>query len=159
MINFAGDCQIESGFMSHYCRYISNCLFRLWLVVLLLFCLPVTYFGVQAQAGVRGETIKKECVTNHGGLQRYMMQERQMPLAGTVITAKTGQRVGSSRPVRLHSSNGGKSGRSFAHWTDSDSFQLSKFLALLLRRTDCRLRAGAASPRSYYVIALRRILC
>ena len=138
---------------------VSRRLFRVWLIALLLCCLPVTDFGVQAQAGVRGESIKKECVTRHDGLQRYMMQERQMPLAGAVITGKTGQRVGSSRPVRLHPSNGGKPGRMLGQWTVAESYQLSKYFALLLHRMDCGLRVGPASPRHYYVIALRRILC
>ena len=137
----------------------SGRLIRIWLIAIMLCCLPITDFGVQVQAGVRGESIKKECVTRHDGLQRHTMQERQMPLAGAVITAKTGQRVGSSRPVRLHSSNGGKPGRMLGRWTAGESYQLSKYFSLLLHRMDCGLRVGAASPRYYYVIALRRLLC
>ena len=79
-------------------RYISNRLFRLWLVVLLLCCLPITDFGAQRQESVRGESFNEECVTRHDGLHRYLMRERQMPLAATVITAKNGERIGSSRP-------------------------------------------------------------
>lgn len=132
---------------------------RVWLTVMLLCCLSSTGFGALAQAEVRGEYSKKECVTRRDGLQSHMMQERQMPLAGAVITAKTGQRVGSSRPVRLHPTNGGKPGRMLGRWTADESYQLSKYFALLLHRMDCGLRIGAASPRYYYVIALRRILC
>ena len=90
--------------MPNFSRHISNRLFRLWLAVLLLSCLPITDFGAQKQVGVRGESIGEECVTKHDGLHRYMMQERQMPLAGIVITAKNGERIGSSRPVRLNRS-------------------------------------------------------
>jgi len=138
---------------------VSRRLIRVWLIVLLLCCLPITNFGLQAQSGVRIESIKKECVTRHDVLQHHTMQERQMPLAGAEITAKTGQRVGSSRPVRLHPSNGGKPGRILGRWTADESYHLSKYYALLLHRMDCGLRDGAASPRHYYVIALRRILC
>ena len=138
---------------------VRGSLIRVWLIALLLCCLPITDFGVQVEAGVCGEPIKKECVTRYDGLQRYTMQERQMPLAGAVLTAKTGQRVGSSRPVRMHPSNGGKPGRILGRWTADESYQLSKYFALLLNRMDCGLRVGAASPRHYYVIALRRILC
>ena len=140
-------------------RAVSGKLICVWLIVLLLCCLPVTDFSAQARTDVRGESITKECVTRHDGLQRYTMQERQMPLAGAVITAKTGQRVGSSRPVRLQPTNGGKPGRMLGRWTADESYKLSKFFALLLHRMDCGLRIGAASPRHYYVIALRRILC
>ena len=134
-------------------------LIRLWLIALLLSCLPVTIFGAQACMKVCVESIKKECVTRRDGPQRHTMQERQMPLAGAVITAKTGQRVGSSRPVRLLPTNGGKPGRMLGRWTADESYQHSKFFALLLHRMNCGLRIGAASPRYYYVIALRRILC
>jgi hypothetical protein len=44
-------------------------------------------------------------------------------------------------------------------WTAGESYQLSKYFSLLLHRMDCGLRVGAASPRYYYVITLRRILC
>ena len=138
---------------------VSERFFRVWLIGLLLCFLPVTDFGIQIQAEVCGETIKKECVTRHDGLQQHLMQERQMPLAGAVITAKTGQRIGSSRPVRLYPTNGGKPGRMLGRWTADESYQLSKYFALLLHHMDSGLRVGAASPRYYYVIALRRILC
>lgn len=136
--------------MTNITRHISNRFFRLWLAVLLLCCLPVIDFGAQAQTGVRGESLKKECVTKH---------ERQMSLAGTVISAKTGQRIGGSRTFRVHPSNGGKPGRSFGYWSDGYSFQHSKFFDLLRHRIYCDSRVGAASPRLYYVIALRRLLC
>ena len=145
--------------MPNFSRHISNRLFRLWLAVLLLSCLPITDFGAQKQVGVRGESIGEECVTKHDRLHRYMMQERQMPLAGIVITAKNGERIGSSRPVRLNPTNGGKPSRTLARWISNKSFHLSNLHALLLRRIDCGRGVSAASPRYYYVIALRRILC
>ena len=138
---------------------VSGRLIRICLIALLLCILPTTDFGVEVQVGVCGEPIKKECITMHDGLQHQMMQERQMPLAGAVITVKTGQRIGSSRPVRLHPSNGGKPGRMLGRRTADESYQLSKYFALLLHRMDCGLRVGAASPRHYYVIALRCLLC
>ena len=140
-------------------RYISNRLFCLWLAVLLLCCLPMTDFCAQKQAGVRGESISEECITKHDGLHRYIMQERQMPLAGIVITAKNGERIGGSRPVRLIPTHGGKPSRTLWRWISNKSFHLSNLHALLLSRIDCGRGVSAASPRFYYVIALRRILC
>lgn len=145
--------------MPNYSRHISNRLFHLWLAVLLLCCLPITDFGAQRQEGVRRESISEECVTKYDGLHRYMMQERQMPLAATVITAKNGERIGSSRPVRLSPTHGGKPSRTLWRWISNKSLHLSNLHALLLRRIDCGRGVSAASPRYYYVIALRRILC
>jgi len=145
--------------MPNNSRHISNRLFRLWLAVLLLCGLPVTDFGAQRQVGARGESINEECVTRYDGLHRYLMQERQTPLAATVITAKNGERIGSSRPVRLSPTHGGKPSRTLWRWVSHKSFHLSNLHALLLRRIDYGRGVSAASPRFYYVIALRRILC
>ena len=43
---------------------VSGRLIRIWLIALLLCCLPITDFGVQVQAGVRGESIK-QCTFEH----------------------------------------------------------------------------------------------
>jgi hypothetical protein len=37
----------------------SGRLIRIWLIAIMLCCLPITDFGVQVQAGVRGESIKQ----------------------------------------------------------------------------------------------------
>ena len=68
---------------------VSRWLMRVWLTALMLCCLPITDFGARARTEAHGESIKKECVTRHDGLQRHLMQERQSSLAGAVITAKT----------------------------------------------------------------------
>lgn len=134
-------------------------LFLLWLMTLLFCSLRFTNFSVQTNVYGCGETAKKECVTTHDGLNSFMMQKRQMLPAGAVFSDKTGERLGSSRLVRLISTNGSKPGRTLGRWTSSNSFHLSNLYALLLRRSEIGLQAWAASPRFYYVIALRRILC
>ena len=137
--------------MPHTALHISNRLLRLFSVLLLMCSLSVADLGIH-------ESVKKECLAEHDELQQHILQERQMPPAGALITTKTGHRLGSSRPVRLYSSNGGKPGRMLGRWTSDHSYQLSKYFALL-HRMDCGLRVVAASPRFYYVIALRRIIC
>ena len=144
--------------MPHTALHISNRLLRFFSVLLLMCCLSVADLGIQAQACGLDESVKKKCLAEHDELQQHILQERQMPPAGALITTKTGHRLGSSRPVRLYSSNGGKPGRILGRWTSDHSYQLSKYFALL-HRMDCGLRVVAASPRFYYVIALRRILC
>ena len=134
-------------------------LFRLWLMMLLLCGLPATNYSVLAQADVTSEAAQEESFSQSDGLHRYMMLEQQKMPAGFVITAKSGERIGSSRPVRLVPTHGGKSGRMLSRLTSASSIYHSNLYSLLFRLSDCGIRVGAASPRFYYVIALRRILC
>ena len=131
---------------------------RLWVMVLLLFCQPALGVGGAVDDGAQSEVRKGDCIVQHDGLHRYMVQQKQMPLAGAVITAKNGERVGGSRPLRLIPTHGGKPGRTIGRWAADDSFHLSH-IRTLLRANGCGLQVRAASPRYYYVIALRRLLC
>lgn len=137
---------------------IVRMLSRLWVVMLLLCSLPLNGAGGESIHGVRGEADKTECIASHDGWHSDMMQQHRMALAGTVITAKTGERVGGSRPSRLMPTHGGKPGRTIGRWAVSSSFHLSTISALL-HRHGCGLQVWAAFPRYYYVIALRRLLC
>ena len=140
----------------HY-QHSCNKLFRFWLMILLFCSLPVTDFGSQTE--YISKTAEEECVTQSDVLHCFMMQEQQKMPAGFVVTAKNGERIGSSRPVRLIPTHGGKSSRMLSRLTSASSIYHSKLYALLFRLSDCGIRVGAASPRFYYVIALRRILC
>lgn len=84
----------------------------------------------------------------------------QLPLQiNAYLSANNSQRVGCSRVFRLHPTNDGKPSRTSAccRWTDSHNHSLH--VCLLLRRLSLGRWAGISSPRSYYVIALRRIIC
>lgn len=113
--------------MPNTALHISNRLLRFFSVLLLMCCLSVAALGIQAQACGLDESVKKECLAEHDELQQHILQERQMPPAVALITTKTGHRVGSSRPVRLYSSNGGKPGRMLGRWTYDHSYQLSSY--------------------------------
>lgn len=132
-------------------------LFHLWLMVLIFCGLPISDYVAQTEN--ISKTAEEECVTQSDVLHHYMMLEQQKMPAGFVVTAKNGERIGSSRPVRLIPTHGGKSGRMLSRLTSASSIYHSKLYALLFRLSDCGIRVGAASPRFYYVIALRRILC
>lgn len=140
----------------HY-QHSCNKLFRFWLMALIFCGLPISDFVVQTE--YISKTAEKECVTQSDALHCFMMQEQQKMPAGFVITAKSGERIGSSRPVRLVPTHGGKSGRMLSRLTSTSSTHHSNLYSLLFRLSDCGIRVGAASPRFYYVIALRRILC
>lgn len=140
----------------HY-QHSCNKLFRFWLMALIFCGLPISDFVVQTE--YISKTAEKECVTQSDALHCFLMQEQQKMPAGFVITAKSGERIGSSRPVRLVPTHGGKSGRMLSRLTSASSTHHSNLYSLLFRLSDCGIRVGAASPRFYYVIALRRILC
>lgn len=132
-------------------------LFHLWLMALIFCGLPISDYVAQTE--YISKTAEEECVTQSDVLHCFMMQEQQKMPAGFVVTAKNGERIGSARPVRLIPTHGGKSGRMLSRLTSASSIYHSKLYALLLRLSDCGIGVRAASPRFYYVIALRRILC
>ncbi|MBQ6226711.1 MAG: hypothetical protein IJJ73_10465 [Bacteroidaceae bacterium] len=140
----------------HY-QHSCNKLFRFWLMALIFCGLPISDYVAQTE--YISKTAEEECVTQSDVLHCFMMQEQQKMPAGFVVTAKNGERIGSSRPVRLIPTHGGKSGRMLSRLTSASSIYHSNLYSLLFRLSDCGIRVGAASPRFYYVIALRRILC
>lgn len=129
--------------------------------MLLMFCgLPVAGFSDHDRAGSNGKTAREEYVAQGDGTACPMMlEQKEMMPAGFVITAKTGERIGTSRPVRLIPTHGGKSNRTSGRLTSAGSAYHSILHALLLHLSCGSTRARVASPRFYYVIALRRILC
>ena len=134
-------------------------LFRLWLIIACLCVLPDTSPGLREDSSVGSyEPVKKESIRQNCGLDHHMELQGQLPPAGVVVSAKNSHRIGGSRPVRLMPSHGGKPGRSLGHWA-SYSYYLSNLSCLLLHKASFWSQMWAASPRYYYVIALRRILC
>ena len=69
------------------------------------------------------------------------------------------QNVVCSRTVKHVPTHGGKSGRTLGRLSSDISIHLSRFFTILLHHLDTGSRIVVASPRHYYVIALRRILC
>lgn len=106
---------------------------------------------------VTGKQQGELCIDRYDGHLRLVTEERQRPT--TVQNGRQSERVGSSRPTRLLPTHGPKPSRGVGRWMDSLSSNLIKydFLRLVVGRLSAG--RGAASPRSYYVIALRRILC
>lgn len=75
------------------------------------------------------------------------------------FTRTEGHRVACSRSVKLIPTHEGKPGSSLGIWSSGNSYQHSKFNVQLLNRQNSGQRVTGASPRLYYVIALRRLLC
>lgn len=74
-----------------------------------------------------------------------------------ILSSETTPQVFGFEPIRLQPTHGGRTDRHFA--TNSDIGSLQKKHCPIFCRNAARLRSDAASPRFFYVIALRRILC
>ena len=138
---------------------VKRWLLRIWLVAALFCGFSDSLSWVRAQGSVSHSEGREECFQRHDGLVRSLMEERQRPLGEVLLKSNQTQRVNASRPARLLPTHGGKPGRSLFGYHANHSFNPSKYALLYLRQNTIRLWAGIASPRFYYVIALRRILC
>jgi len=74
-----------------------------------------------------------------------------------ILDSEVPLQVFDSEPERIQTSNGGKTDKHFASGGNISTRQ--KLFSRIVCRNAARLRADAASPRFFYVIALRRILC
>lgn len=141
--------------MSYLCG-VKRSLAHIAYIALLLCALLMPTESVRAGGVVTGKQRGELCIDRYDGHLRLLTEERQRP---SVQNGRPQQRIGSSRPTRLVPSHGPKPGRSVGRWTDTPSSYLLKYDFLRLVPGRLSVWLGVASPRSYYVIALRRILC
>lgn len=85
--------------------------------------------------------------------------QHRVPFGQALLDASSPQRVSAQRPVRLLPTYGGKPGKSMGRWAGSTVVSTQAYPALPQSGGRVSPRRRAASPRFYYVIALRRILC
>ena len=134
-------------------------LLRIGLVVTLLCGLSDSLEWVSNQEGVANKHQQEEQITQDDGYVKNLIAERQRPFNSTLVKSQNQQRVGSSRPSRIIPTYGGKSGKNLAHWANQQLDNTLNIIYLPLQLTKICSGHGIASPRLYYVIALRRILC
>ena len=120
-------------------------------------------FGTQASVWGQGLTHhsgqREMCIDRHDGLLRAFAESRQRPPSSLLQSQRSSQRVGSSRSFRSVPTHGPGPNRGMGRWSENHLSNLLKYACLCLLRSTELLRPGTASPRFYYVIALRRILC
>lgn len=107
-----------------------------------------------------GKSDEVNCVVNSYEEQNsnILTDGAQLP-SGILLSAKDSQQFGNSRPTRSHSFGGGKSNRFSTHWTTHQPYCFSYLPYLSFRSICLEVQRRSASPRLYFVIALRRILC
>ena len=132
-------------------------LIRLSLVAALL-CGSVLGFTAKAQGAVAGrQQDEQQCQQDDGWIRHVAEEPETMPVS--LLRPTTPHRVASSRSVRLLPTHGGKPSQHSGRWANGQSSYHPKYslqLPCIIRPRLCML---AASPRRYYVIALRRLLC
>ena len=134
-------------------------LLRLWLIAALL-CGGADSFGwVRAQKHAVDKHQKDEQITQNDGQVKNVMEEPEAPYSSPLMKSQNQHRVGSSRPARVLPTHGGKPSRSLDQCNNHYSYNSLNYIHLALTELSVHGAEGVASPRLYYVIALRRILC
>ncbi len=130
-----------------------------WIVVAIVCIVSVTNESVRAQGmpikGAQHEVNVEAC----NRCDRGCDETKRHPTGNACIESSQSQRIGSSRNPRLSSNNGGSSGKELYLPKTHDKYNLLNFASLLLCYDSSRSHLEAESPRLYYVIALRRIIC
>lgn len=132
---------------------------RLFLVAALLCGSLGSAVGARSQAPcAAGATTSEEQVAQPSGWLKPVAEEPQGLGGTTVRSVPSSQRIASSRLTRLLPTHGGKPTNHGGRWTREESSNLLITPSLLSCR-HCSPGMRTASPRLYYVIALRRLLC
>lgn len=134
-------------------------LLSFWIVLAIVCIVSVTNESVRAQSMLVKDAQHEVNVEAYNKRDRGCNETKQRTAENTFIESNHTQRIVSSRNPRLSSNNGGSSGKEFYLQKSNHKYNLLNIASLLL----CYDRSGshieAMSPRLYYVIALRRIIC
>lgn len=127
-------------------------------IITMLFGFSDTQISVSQENIVVNETddegIVKPC-DSHG----FLFDGEQLPYS-VLLSAHDTQHFGSSpRHSRHHTLGGGKTGRFANYWETNNSYYHLYFLSVFFLCACVLVQRKSASPRFYYVIALRRFLC
>ena len=131
-------------------------LLRFCFLLTLLGLLPNLSFGVGVSEHVRHQKDSGTIVEQSDDPYRHFAEERQRRPFESFISNRGAQRVSSLRPTKYHPTHGGKQSRIAGSYAKSYSLQL---IYQSFRQNLSNLNAIFVSPRQYYVIALRHILC
>lgn len=136
----------------------KNHLSRFYVIVVVFCSVSVSFEGARAENIPDANHQQGDNIKTCDGWDRGWMEERQQPIDGSITESSQPSRVGTLRSSRVLPTNGGNTGRNNS-LNSNFQFNLFKFASLLLCYEKSCLRLEVVSPRLYYVIALRRILC
>lgn len=139
---------------------VNRFLLRLLLVAMMLCDFLGSSDGVMAKCLTeKGSQENESQVKQSDGYVKDVAEEPRCPVDVVFRSASSSSRLASSRPPRLLPTHGGKSGKSQGRWAADRLSNPYKHLLLQKCWSHILLRTSVASPRLYYVIALRRLLC
>ena len=107
---------------------------------------------------IGAKDIQEQIRTNDGWM-RQMAEEPQSPIEPSLFSTTSSRRVISSRPTRILPTHGGRANHHHGRWMTDGIFNYCNSLPLLQCHGFISQNWASASPRLYYVIALRRLLC
>jgi len=128
------------------------------LFLLAAFC-GIVSFDADAAAQCVGKQTKETCVVQKASTHDLVLERGLMLATNAAINPRGSQRIGGSRPTRLLPQSNGKPSRAHGKLLSGNSYNHSSLLPFHLFTFSPFQKVGAASPRFYYVIELRRILC
>ena len=134
-------------------------LIRFFFIAMLLCGFLGSGMGVRAQGIVVGNQKSEEQIRQNDGWLRQVAEEPQSPVESLLRTAPSPNRVFSSRPTRLLPTHGGRLGQHHGRWSADGLLNHYKYLPCCQCYGLVSLYRASSSPRLYYVIALRRLLC
>lgn len=155
-------------FVVKHCLFGIFLIFALWkmgkiarhirLVIAMLFIGICHYGGVQAE-NIGRQPQNNAQVSRYDNLINSLAEERNQPLSVVFDTDEGAQRYSSNRNLRLIPTHGFGPNNGSGHFSGKHQYSLKNIKFLHLCRKNCVRQTGGASPRHYYIIALRRILC
>ena len=130
----------------------------------LFFILTLFFLNSSSQGRVRSVFSDKEkqdqqYILFHDDAFDNILKEQQAPLTSALRSDNSSHRVNPSRTIRLLPTNGNNSNRCNGRCSNYSLYTHPFYATHLLCHAAQGMSAGVASPRYYYVIALRRLLC
>jgi len=130
---------------------------QLLLVATMLFGLLGSETGVRAEGLLAQKHQDEQQISRHDGLSILMAEEPEVPTS-ILRNPPSSHRIAASRSFRLLPTHGGKPGQHYGRY--AGRYSSNPLIALSQPLQFCqRVCRADASPRLYYVIALRRLLC
>ena len=130
----------------------------------LFFILTLFFLNSSSQGRVMSDFSDKakqdqQYILFHDDAFDNILKEQQAPLTSALRSDNSSHRVNPSRTIRLLPTNGNNSNRCNGRCSNYSLYTHPFYATHLLCHAAQGMSAGVASPRYYYVIALRRLLC
>lgn len=130
----------------------------------LFFILTLFFLNSSSQGRVMSDFSDKakqdqQYILFHDNAFDNILKEQQAPLTSALRSDNSSHRVNPSRTIRLLPTNGNNSNRCNGRCSNYSLYTHPFYATHLLYHAAQGMSAGVASPRYYYVIALRRLLC